>query len=157
MVIAAIYVNMSEAYKFMNKLDSAIIYSDKGVSLFRKGNNLMSLAHGLQKQSDIFLKAKDVDKAADALIELIAIRKLLNDGDMWTYDNLSLINLYIEANEVDKAIDFCNKQLVSGNLYQRSDSSKTFVNDIGQKLLYYEALARCYKIKGDQNDYQNML
>jgi signal transduction histidine kinase len=31
------------------------------------------------------------------------------------------------------------------------------VNDIGQKLLYYEALARCYKIKGDQVAYQHML
>jgi signal transduction histidine kinase len=111
----------------------------------------------LQRQSDIFLKAKNVDKAANALIEMIAVRKLLNDGEMWTDDNLSLINLYIEANQVDKAIDFCNKQLVSGNLYQRSDSTRVFVNDIGQKLLYYEALARCYKIKGDQNAYQKML
>jgi signal transduction histidine kinase len=156
-VSAAIYVNMSEAYKLLNKQDSAIIYSEKGVALFRKGNNLMSLAHALQRQSDIFLKAKHVDKAANALIEMIAVRKLLNDGEMWTDDNLSLINLYIEANQVDKAIDFCNKQLVSGNLYQRTDSSRVFVNDIGQKLLYYEALARCYKLKGDQNAYQKML
>jgi len=156
-VSAAIYVNMSEAYKLLNKQDSAISYSEKGVALFRKGNNLMSLAHALQRQSDIFLKAKNVDKAANALIEMIAVRKLLNDGEMWTDDNLSLINLYIEANQVDKAIDFCNKQLVSGNPYQRTDSSRVFVNDIGQKLLYYEALARCYKLKGDQNAYQKML
>ena len=156
-VRAGIFVNVSEAYKLLNQLDSAISYSEKGVALFRKGNSLMSLAHALQRQSDIFLKAKNVDKAANALIEMIAVRKLLNDGEMWTDDNLSLINLYIEANQVDKAIDFCNKQLVSGNPYQRTDSSRVFVNDIGQKLLYYEALARCYKINGDQNAYQKML
>ncbi|MBV5313996.1 MAG: hypothetical protein JZU47_11915 [Prolixibacteraceae bacterium] len=154
---AAVYVNMSEAFKILNILDSAIIYSEKGVALLKKGNNLMSLAHSLQRQSDIFLKAKNTDKAATALIEMIAVRKLLNDGEMWTDDNMSLINLYIEANEVDKAIDFCNKQLITGDLYQRTDSTRVFVNDIGQKLLYYEALARCYKIKGDQNAYQNML
>ena len=156
-VRAAIYVNMSEAWKLMNKPDSAISYSQKGVALFRKGNNLMNLALAFQRQSDIFLQAKNVDKAANSLIEMIAVRKLLNDGEMWTDDNMSLINLYIEANEVDKAIDFCNKQLVSGNLYQRTDSARVFVNDIGQKLLYYEALARCYKIKGDQVAYQKML
>lgn len=156
-VRAAIYVNMSEAWKLLNKTDSAISYSEKGVALFRKGNNLMNLALALQRQSDIFLQAKNVDKAANALIEMIAVRKLLNDGQMWTDDNMSLINLYIEANEVDKAIDFCNKQLVSGNLYQRTDTARVFVNDIGQKLLYYEALARCYKIKGDLGSYQKML
>jgi signal transduction histidine kinase len=156
-VRAAIYVNISEAYKLLNQPDSAIFYSEKGVALFRKGNNLMSLALALQRQSDIFLKAKNVDKAANALIEMISVRKLLNDGEMWTDDNMALINLYIEANEVDKAIDFCNKQLISGDLYQRTDTARVFVNDIGQKLLYYEALARCYKIKGDHNSYQNML
>jgi signal transduction histidine kinase len=156
-VRAAIYVNISEAFKILNKQDSAIIYSEKGVALFRKGNNLMSLAHALQRQSDIFLKAKNMEKAANSLIEMIAVRKLLNDGEMWTDDNLALINLYIDANEVDKAIDFCKKQLVSGNLYQRTDTARVFVNDIGQKLLYYEALARCYKIKGDQVAYQNIL
>jgi signal transduction histidine kinase len=156
-VSAAIYVNISEAYKLLNLSDSAIRYSEKGVALFRKGHNLMSLALALQRQSDIFLNAKNVDKAANALIEMIAVRKLLNDGEMWTDDNLSLINLYIEANQVDKAIDFCKKQLVSGNLYQRTDTARVFVNDIGQKLLYYEALARCYKLKGDQFAYQNML
>jgi two-component system, NarL family, sensor kinase len=88
---------------------------------------------------------------------MISVRKLLNDGEMWTDDNMALINLYIEANEVDKAIDFCNKQLISGDLYQRTDTARVFVNDIGQKLLYYEALARCYKIKGDQVAYQHML
>ena len=154
---AAIYVNMSEAFNLLNKPDSAINYSEKGVSLFRKENNLMSLSLALQRQSDIFLKAKNVDKAANALIEMIAVRKLLNDGEMWTDDNMSLINLYIEANEVDKAIEFCKKQLVSGNLYLQTDTARIFVNDVGQKLLYYEALARCYKIKGDQVAYRNML
>lgn len=154
---AAIYVNMSEAFNLLNKPDSAVSYSEKGVVLFRKGNNLMSLALALQRQSDIFLKAKNVDKAANALIEMMAVRKLLNDGEMWTDDNMSLINLYIEANEVDKAIEFCKKQLVSGNLYLLTDTARVFVNDVGQKLLYYEALARCYKLKGDQIAYQNML
>jgi len=156
-VRAAIYVNISEAYKIQNKQDSAIFYSEKGVALFRKVNNLMSLALALQRQSDIYLKAKNMDKAADALIEMNAVRKLLNDGEIWTDDNLSLVNLYIEANEIDKAIDFCKKQLVSGNLYLQTDTARIFVNDIGQRLLYYEALARCYKIKGDQIAYQNML
>jgi signal transduction histidine kinase len=156
-VRAAIYVNISEAWKMLNKPDSAIIYSEKGVAFFRQGNNLMSLAHALQRQSDIFLKAKNIDKAANALIEMIAVRKLLNDGEMWTDDNMSLINLYIEANEIDKAIDFCKKQLVSGNLYLQTDTARIFVNDVGQRLLYYESLARCYKLKGDQIAYQNML
>lgn len=156
-VRAAIYVNMSEAWKMLGKPDSAIFYSEKGVALYKQGNNLMNLATALQRQSDVFLKAKNVDKAANAIIEMIEVRKLLNDGEMWTDDNLALINLYIEANEIDKAIDYCKKQLVSGNLYQRTDTARVLVNDIGQKLLYYEALAHCYKIKGDQIAYQSML
>lgn len=156
-VEAAVYVNMAEAYKQLNKLDSASICSEKGVSLFRKGNNQMSLALALQRQSDIFLQNKDVDKAAAALMEMIDVRKQLGDGTMWTDDNLSLINLYIKANQIDKAISFCKSQLVSGNVYSKTDQGKTFVNDISQKLLYYEALARCYKIKGDSYAYQEML
>jgi len=156
-VRAAIYVNMSEAWKLLKKQDSAIIYSEKGVALFRKGNNLMNLALALQRQSDIYLQAKNVDKAANSLIEMIAVRKLLNDGEMWTNDNMSLINLYIEANQIDKAVNFCKRQLVSGNLYLQTDTARIFVNDVSQRLLYYEALARCYKIKGDMISYQKML
>lgn len=156
-VRAAIYVNMSEAWKMLNKLDSAIIYSEKGVALYREGNNLMSLATALQRQSDILLKSGNVDMAANALLGMIEVRKQLNDGAMWTDDNLSLINLYIEANEINKAIEFCLNQLVRGNLYLQTDTGKIFVNDLGQRLLYYNALARCYKLKGDQTAYQNML
>lgn len=156
-VRAAIYVNMSEAWKMMDKPDSAIFYSEKGVALYKQGNNLMNLATALQRQSNIFLKARNVDKAANAIIEMIEVRKLLNDGEMWTDDNLALINLYIQANEIDKAIDYCKKQLVSGNLYIQTDTARVFVNDLAQRLLYYEALARCYKLKGDQIAYQNML
>jgi signal transduction histidine kinase len=156
-VRAAIYVNMAEAFNQLNKTDSAIFYSEMGVALFRKGNNLMSLALALQRQSGIYLSAKEVDKAANSLLEMIAVRKLLNDGDMWTDDNMSLINLYIEANEYDKAIDFCKKQLVSGNLYIQQDTARVYVNDLGQRILYYEALARCYRLKGDQSAYQAVL
>ena len=69
---AAIYANMADAYNILGKTDSAVHYISKSVQLFRQAENLMNLAHVLQKKSAIFLKAKRNGEAEKALKEMSA-------------------------------------------------------------------------------------
>ncbi|RYZ64265.1 MAG: hypothetical protein EOP09_16220, partial [Proteobacteria bacterium] len=129
-VIAGIYANMGDAYSQLNKHDSAEYYSEKGVSLFRQLQNLSSLAITLQKQSAIYIKAKELDKAEQTLKDMIEVRKRTNDEGVWVDDNISLIDFYLETNQVDKAIAFCKEALQRGNAYDSLGTGKRFTNNI---------------------------
>lgn len=156
-VIAGIYANMGDAYSQLNKNDSAEYYSEKGVQLFRQLQNLSSLAITLQKQATVYIKSKKLDKAEQALKDMIEVRKQTNDEGMWVDENLSLIDFYIETNQVDKAIAFCKEALQRGNAYDSIGTGKLFTNSINLRLNYYEILARCYKVAGKTDLYQKTL
>ncbi|HTD93841.1 MAG TPA: ATP-binding protein, partial [Chitinophagaceae bacterium] len=155
---AAIFVNMADAYSQLNKLDSATINIDKGIKLFKETENLSNLAIALQRQSAIYLAAGKLGPAEAALKDLIEIRRQSGDSAVYVDDNLSLINFYIQTKQVDKAIQYCRAALVTGDLHgDNQGDTKTFTNNINIRLEYYKALARCYKISGDQDGYQKTL
>ncbi|MBS1748956.1 MAG: hypothetical protein JST63_03555 [Bacteroidetes bacterium] len=155
---AAVFVNMAEAYLQMKKNDSANIYINKGISLFTETENLFNLAIALQKQSAIFIASGHIDKAENSLKELIALRKKGGDSAVFVGDNVNLVNFYIQTKQVDKAIDYCKALLVIGDLHSSSTgSSLNLANHINIRLDYYELLAKCYKIKGDNKQYMQTL
>lgn len=157
-VRAAIYVNLSEGYFLDNRLDSAVYYIEKGVQLFRVQQNLMSLALALQRQSRILLKKGNVAGAEAALKDMIEVRKSTHDGGVWVDDNISLIDFYITSHQLDKAIEFCKTMLKRGDLYEaKPEKGVLLTNNLSMRLLYYQQLARCYKLKGDTNLYQQTL
>ncbi|MFT3826799.1 MAG: histidine kinase [Chitinophagaceae bacterium] len=156
-VRAAVYINLSEGYFLTNKFDSAVFYSEKGTQLFRQQQNLMSLAMALQRQSKVFLKTGNTTGAESALKEMIEVRSVTHDGDMWVDDNTSLVEFYINTNQLDKAIAYCYKFLQRGDLYAPTTEGQMFTNTLSLRLIYYELLAKCYKLKGDTKQYQQLL
>lgn len=148
---AAIYGNMADAYLQLGRVDSAVIYINKGVELFRESENLMNLAHVLQKKSAIYLKARKTAEAEKALKEMISLRRQMNDESMWIDDMMGLVDFYIETGQVSKGIELC-KAALSTAPFHIEDGSATVgsvVSNISLRLQYYEALARCYKAAGN--------
>lgn len=155
---AAIYVNMAEAYSLLHKPDSATINIDKGIRIFKETENIFNLAIALQKQSDIFLAAGNLVAAEASLKELIDTRKQSGDSAVYIDDNLSLANFYIQTKQIDKAIAFCNASLKTGDLHSPDNgNSANLTNSINLRLEYYKVLAECYKLKGDDKFYRQML
>lgn len=157
-VRAAILVNRAEVYSLLKQPDSAIIDINKGIRIFKDTENLYNLAIALQKESTIFLNAGRLGDAESALKQLIVLRQQAGDSAVYVDDNLSLIDFYIQTKQVAKAIQFCKDGLVTGDLHGSNDgNSKNFTNSINIRLEYYKALARCYKITGEDYLYQQTL
>jgi signal transduction histidine kinase len=157
-VLAAIYTNMADAYLQLQKLDSAEYYIRKGVGLFSKEQNLSNLAHALQRQSSIYIRKKEFDKAEMALRQMIDVRRQTNDGAMWLDDNLTLVDFYLETGQADKAIELCRQALLRGNVADSSQPvGRIFANNVNLRLDYYQALARAYKYAGRDSLYQETL
>ncbi|MBN8786066.1 MAG: hypothetical protein J0I84_03195 [Terrimonas sp.] len=155
---AGIFINMSEAYLQSGKTDSAVQYSGKGVTLFKKVENLSSLALALQKQSSVFIAAGRLDEAEQSLKEMIALRKEAGDGNLYADDNTSLAEFYLQTNQVKKAIQFCKDALLVGDVRAPlPGDEQSYANAITIRLGYYQVLARCYKMLEDNNEYQQML
>ncbi|HMR83101.1 MAG TPA: sensor histidine kinase [Niabella sp.] len=147
---AAIYANMSEVYNQDGKTDSALYFSQRSISLYKKTQLLYGLGIAYQRQAGIYQSLKQYDKAEASLKEMIKVRGMMSDGSMYTDDNLTLIDFYLATNQVDSAIAFCKRNLVSGNIYALStERNKTLMNTLGLRILFYEALARCYQKKND--------
>lgn len=158
MVRASVYVNLAQAHLLSNHLDSAIYYGENGIQLLRNGQNLNTLAMALQRQSNIYLKAGQHDKAESALQAMIGVREKMGDEAVWTDDHISLINFYITTKQIDKAIAYCNEKLQRGDLNSAvTGEAKTFTNTLSLRIGYYDLLAKCYKIKGDTKAYEQTL
>lgn len=157
-VLAAIYTNMADAYLQLEKFDSAEYYIRKGVGLFSKEQNLSNLAHALQRQSLIYIRKKDFDKAEAVLRQMIEVRRQTNDGAMWLDDNLTLVDFYLETGQADRAIELCQRALLRGNVADSSQlAGRIFANNVNLRLDYYQALARAYKYAGRDSLYQETL
>jgi len=155
---AAVFVNMAEAYAQLKKLDSANINIEKGILIFKETENLTDLAIAMQRQSDIYLAAGKTEAAESSLKELIRLRQESGDSAVNIGDNLSLINFYLQTKQIDKAIQFCKTSLLTGDLHSdNSGNTKNFANNINIRLEYYMALAKCYKLNGDDKLYQQTM
>lgn len=155
---AAIFVNMADAYRLQGKTDSAILYSKKGVDIFAQTRNMTNLAIALQRQSSVFTEAGKLAEAEASLKEMIAVRQESGDGNMYSGDNISLAEFYVQTNQVRKAIAFCKNALMTGDVHTLlPGDNRSYANEITIRLEYYQVLARCYKILEDHAGYQEML
>jgi signal transduction histidine kinase len=155
---AAVFVNMAEAYAQLKKLDSANINIEKGILIFKQTENLTDLAIAIQRQSDIYLAAGKTEAAESSLKALIQLRQQSGDSAVNIGDNLSLIDFYVHTKQIDKAIQFCKASLVTGDVHNDNNgNTKNFVNNINMRLEYYMALAKCYRLNGDNQLYQQTL
>lgn len=155
---AAIFVNMADAYRLQGKTDSAILYSKKGVDIFAQTRNMTNLAIALQRQSSVFTAAGKLAEAEASLKEMIAVRQESGDGNMYSGDNISLAEFYVQTNQIRKAIAFCKNALMTGDVHTLlPGDNRSYANEITIRLEYYQVLARCYKMLEDHAGYQEML
>ncbi|ODS83772.1 MAG: hypothetical protein ABS46_05675 [Cytophagaceae bacterium SCN 52-12] len=158
LVRSAIYLNFADAYKKLNKADSAQYYINEGLRLCYRIQNLDNLAIGLQRKADIMMYLGKLKEAEASLLEMLETRRKMGDPAMWVSDNLGLANFYIETGQTDKAITFCKGLLGEGkDLAINGPSGQVIASNIKIRLAYYEVLARCYKIKGEQKPYLEFL
>ncbi len=146
---------MANAYHLLHKTDSANYYIQKSLPLCRQVENLNTLATALRVLSNICIGTNKLKQAELALQEMIAVRRETGDGPGIVDDNLLLVDFYIRTSQPEKGIVLCKEALVQGNLYE--EGGKTYTNNINIRLLYYEALAKCYKIVGNSSLYRETL
>ena len=154
-ILSAIYVNMANAYYTLNQIDSANFYIEKSLPLCKQTENLNTLATALRVQSNICIGTGRIKKAELALQEMIDVRRKSGEGPGIADDNLLLVDFYLKTDQSEKAIQLCKDALVQGNIYE--EGGKTYTNNINIRLLYYEALAKCYKTVGNNGAYQETL
>lgn len=157
-VRSAIYLNFADAYKKLDKADSAQYYINEGLLLCYGIQNLDNLAIGLQRKAGIMMYLGKLKEAEASLLEMLEIRQKMGEPTMWVSENLSLADFYIETGQIDKAISFCKELLGDGNNRDISGpAGQVIASNIKIRLVYYETLARCYKIKGEQQPYTEFL
>lgn len=158
LVRSAIYLNFADAFKQLNRRDSAQYYIDEGLRLCYAIQNLDNLAIGLQRRASIMMYFGKLKEAEASLLEMLETREKMGDPAMWVSDNLSLANFYIETGQIDKAIAFCRDVLGDNkNLDVSGPAGQVIASNIKIRLVYYEVLAKCYKIKGEQKSYLEFL
>ncbi len=157
-VRSAIYLNFADAYRKLDKADSARYYINEGLRLCYSIQNLDNLAIGLQRRASIMMYLGKLKEAEASLLEMLEIRQKMGDPTMWVSENLSLADFYIETGQIDKAISFSKELLGDGNNRDISGpAGQVIASNIKIRLAYYETLARCYKIKGEQQPYTEFL
>ncbi len=151
-ILATIYSTLGAAYTQLGNADSAAYYNDNAIKLYRKNADLYNLAIVLQEQADILMGKNRLQEAEAVLNELSELNKKTNSETNNLKTNLSFINFYISTRQYDKAIAICKDHLTpSTNANELVNSSSNL------RLPYYEALARCYKAKGDLGLYTETL
>ena len=156
----ACYINKASAFRLLDQRDSASHYIGLALPLARAGHNLYVLGGALRTQADIEREAGHVQKAEDALLEMIALRQLTGDEHQYVEDKIGLVNFYIESNQIPKAIDVCLIALKRGDTYSDlsvGETGRTYTNHPALRLQYYEVLAKCYRLQGDLVRYQQTL
>ena len=153
--LAAIYTNRAQVYLQINELDSADFYSLLALRLSRKVENLNTLASALRTRSKMHIHRNEFAEAEQLLKEMISIRKLTSGEAGIVDDQLLLVELYLQTNQAEKAVILCREGLKQPGLELTGESGSTPHSNL--RLLYFEAMARAYKVMGDSLSYQQTL
>ncbi len=147
-VTTAIYINLANAFNLNGKNDSSLFYIQKAIPTAQKLENLFLLRHSLRVQTNILVKTRQLKDAENSFREMQKIAARTETSNV-VDENLAIINFYISIQQYEKAIQFCKLNLQTQAEAQLSQKG-TFTNQPSIKLVYYEALARCYKLTGNQ-------
>ncbi|WP_153799782.1 tetratricopeptide repeat-containing sensor histidine kinase [Foetidibacter luteolus] len=155
---AAIFTNMANAYYASDKKDSSQYCLNISLPLARRVENLNTLATALRIQSNVYIHSNKLAQAEQALKEMIEVRQSTNlNTSLVVDDNLLLVDFYNSTGQTKRAIEMLKQWLQTGDLYAKNGEGKVFNNKTNIRLLYYEALANCYKQIGNNALYQQTL
>jgi signal transduction histidine kinase len=72
-------------------------------------------------------------------------------------DNLAAVEFYISTGQLQKAIDICHENLRYTSRDEQGENGVTYTSLPSMRLAYYEALAKCYRLAGKEDEYRNTL
>ncbi|MEJ0102850.1 MAG: hypothetical protein WDO19_09960 [Bacteroidota bacterium] len=154
-VSTAIYINLANASLLLNRTDSTLFYLQKAIPLAKKIENLYLLNTALRIQTNTYIKAGRLKEAEVSFKETQAIRALTGESNV-AEDNLSTVDFYISTNQLEKAILFC-RQLLESTPGKMLAGSTRYITSAPLRLSFYEVLAKCYKLNGNDELYQQTL
>jgi signal transduction histidine kinase len=158
-VRSGIYHNLADNYWWIGKQDSATYFIDKDIDLGQRLQNLLFLSRAYEIKASIYSRQKNYVQAAHAVLEAIGFVKKIDGNVPQPEESLALATVYRSSGQVDKAIKVLKDGLVADSVYQYiSSHAKKGADARDLQLIFYDqALAECYKIKGDSKNYEACL
>ena len=148
-VKAALYINLSDAYRWVEKLDSAAYYINLAIPLCEKSENLFYLSNALRVQSSIYKKQQLFAEAEQTMLRSIDISEKITGPKLFSNEKLALAQLYRTTGKVSKAIEMIRAALAADSAAHTDDSVS--INSL--RIEYYNVLARSYDDMGDKKNY----
>jgi signal transduction histidine kinase len=155
-VNAAVYINLANVSLQLNRNDSVLFYLNKAIPLAEKIQNLQILNAALRVQTNTLIKLKRVKLAEEAFHKWQAVLSRTQVKNI-VENNLAEIDFYINTGQLDKAIDFCKENLKHRSGTEESSATFNFISAASMRLTFNEALARCYKLAGNEEEYLKTL
>lgn len=157
-LLSGIYLNLGENYWWIDKLDSAEHYINKGIENAGKAENLNFQYYGLQKMASVKISEKEFAAAEQYVLRSFEIYKQLNGNVPSNRNLIALGNVYFNWNKPDEAISFLTDGLIKDSVYNAAHNITADSNSTDMQRMYViNLLARCYKMKGDYRKYASEL
>ena len=144
-----LYINLAETYRWVQQTDSASYYIDKAIPLIQQSENLFFLANALRIKANIYKEKKEYTPAEKTMLECIAIREKTEGKLTMSNEQQAVASIYMRSGNIDKAI----KALMDGLLSRNAKGNEADP----MRISYYQTLAKCYQLKGDNKNYQQTL
>lgn len=148
-VKGALFINIADAYRWIEKLDSATYYINLAIPLCEKAENLFYLSNALRVKSSIYKKEKKLGESEAMMLRSIGISEKITGPKLFSNEKLALAQLYRTTGNAAKAIEMLNAALVADSASHIKDS----ISIDRLRIEYYTVLAKCYSDIGDQEKY----
>lgn len=150
---AAIYINLSDAYRWVEKLDSAEYYINLAIPLCEKSENLFYLSNALRVKSSIYKKQQKLVESEEVMLRSISISEKITGPKLFSNEKLALAQLYRTTGNVPKAIEMLKAALAADSASHVKDEYS--IDRL--RIEYYTVLARCYLDMNDSKNYSSTL
>ncbi|MEO7047278.1 MAG: ATP-binding protein [Ferruginibacter sp.] len=158
-VATIIYINMADYYRWLKNPDSATYCINKAITLGQSVENLYYLSAARQRLASIYIEKKDYAKAEASILLSLQLSQQ-TEGKVPQQEKLMVLaSVYEKSGDIDKAIKVLKDGLAQDSLFREHSPHRkkgSNAQDLS-RIFYYQELASCYKLKGDDKEYEHML
>ena len=155
-VKTAIYTNFGNAFVLLNRNDSALFYLQKAIPVAERIENFSLLNTALRVQTSVLVKTKQLQEAEQSFRKMQEVRAKTEVANI-VDDNLATADFYIETGQLEKAISYCKENLQYRSRDEQTPKNANYISSVSMRLAFYEALAKCYKLLGRNEEYRQTL
>lgn len=149
----ALYINLSDVYRWIDKPDSATYYINLAIPLCERSENLFYLSNALRVKSSIYKKQQLFAASEETMLRSIDISEKITGKKLFSNEKLALAQLYRTTGNIPKAIEMLKAALAADSASHTNDA----VSIDRLRIEYYNVLARSYTDIGDQKNYTSTL